>query len=439
MPDRHARLHTAPSAPSVEIADPRTPTQKDRDRILYTSAFRRLAGVTQVVSAIEGHVFHNRLTHTLEVAQIARRMAEHLAARYAVELNEASVAVDPEVTDAAAMAHDLGHPPFGHIAEEELDDCVRDANNTEGYEGNAQSFRILNRLAAQKAPYRGLNLTRATLCAVMKYPWFRNDGPDNKPKKFGAYRTERAAFDFAREGYGVHQRSLEAQIMDHADSVAYSVHDLDDFYRAGLVPLEEMHLSFSDEFNRFRQAGKVTLGVADKNADKLEEWFKLFPKGRYTGEYKQRTSLRALNSKLIEEFVSEVVCDFSDGAVHLRIAEEREVQMRFLQHLVWSHVIMNPNLATQQRGQKNIVRTLFNMYIDALKNPHEAQRIIPGAFRIELQFLDDAPGSGAPDREARVARLAADIVASFTDLQAAQVYRRVTGIAAGAITDLLDG
>src|SRR5262245_2181960 len=128
---------------SRSTEDQRTPYERDRDRILYSAAFRRLGGVTQVVSATEAEVFHNRLTHSLKVAQVARRIAEHLRKRdeYCFkdlehEAENSSRIINPDVVEAAALAHDLGHPPFGHVAETTL----RDLMAADGYEGNAQSF-----------------------------------------------------------------------------------------------------------------------------------------------------------------------------------------------------------------------------------------------------------------------------------------------------------
>lgn len=147
MPERIDRRHN-----DRKKGDQRAAAQRDRDRILYTAAFQRLAGVTQVVGPLEGHVFHNRLTHTLEVAQIARRLAEKLAKENRA-LAEELGGLDPDVVEAAALAHDLGHPPFGHVAEKELDALARSHGAAEGFEGNAQSFRIVTRLAAHRDRY----------------------------------------------------------------------------------------------------------------------------------------------------------------------------------------------------------------------------------------------------------------------------------------------
>ncbi len=266
--------------------DHRGPFQIDRDRILYSMPFRRLAGVTQVVSPGEGEIFHNRLTHSIKVAQIARRMAENLGARYP-EVAAAWGGLDPEVAEAAALGHDLGHPPFGHAAEEELDGLIvaelasspgeaghaREQSCGEGYEGNAQSFRVVTELAVRRPEStHGLDLTRATLNALLKYPWQWEPGLGT-PKKYGAYGCDGAAFAFAREGTRRvgecpnRVRSLEAQIMDWADDVAYSVHDTEDFYRAGLIPLDRLAGTVLER-DRFWESAKVRAASAGIKVDR---------------------------------------------------------------------------------------------------------------------------------------------------------------------------
>jgi predicted deoxyguanosinetriphosphate triphosphohydrolase len=142
--------------------DYRTPAQTDRDRVQYSSAFARLAEVTQVVSADRGYVFHNRLTHSLKVAQLARRISEKLRGTHKNEA-DALQAPDPDIAEAAALAHDLGHPPFGHTAENELDRLARKAGLEDGFEGNAQSFRIVSKLAVSDAVTADSDKTPVTL------------------------------------------------------------------------------------------------------------------------------------------------------------------------------------------------------------------------------------------------------------------------------------
>jgi dGTPase len=208
----------------------------------------RLVEVTQVISPDEGHLFHNRLTHSLKVAQVARRIAERVLKLQRQVAD--SVGIDPDVTEAAALGHDLGHPPFGHLAEEILNDLATKSGLADGFEGNAQSFRIVTRLALRSRDSDGLNLTCATLNALLKYPWLRGEGPDTH--KWGAYESEREFFHWARSrDTSDCRKTAEAEIMDWADDVTYAVHDMSDFFRAGLIPLDRL-ASRLDESERRR-------------------------------------------------------------------------------------------------------------------------------------------------------------------------------------------
>jgi dGTPase len=395
-----------------------------------------LAGVTQVVGPLEGHVFHNRLTHTLEVAQLSRRLAQRLVAQQP-DLVAESGGLDPDVAEAAALIHDMGHAPFGHVGEQALNDCAINRGNEDGFEGNAQSFRIVTTLAAHRTGYPGLNLTRATLDAVLKYPWFRGKGPRND--KYGAYRTEAQDFQFARSGKpeGSTKKSLAAAVMDLADAIAYSVHDLDDFFRAGLIPLEMVRQDFPKYIKIYREAGKKDPGAIDRNAEALESmvWF-LDPKQRYTGSYTQRAELRGATSELIHGFVSAAMLRCGEEGVELFVPEEREIQLGFLQNLVWENVIHGPRLATQQSGHRRIVEVLFGAYLDAIVSRPKRAALVPAPFQEQMSMLV-AHGTPTTPHPSEV-RLAVDIVASFTDAQAAHLFQRITGMASGLVTDLID-
>ncbi|HYH83681.1 MAG TPA: dNTP triphosphohydrolase [Longimicrobium sp.] len=439
---RSDRRHTA-----NEPDHARDPWQRDRDRILYSDALQRLANVTQVASPSEGIVFHNRLTHTHEVAQIARRLAERLRAEQP-ELAD-RCGLNPDVVEAAALAHDLGHPPFGHIAEEELDRLARANGAPEGFEGNAQSFRIVVRTEPHRIEYRGLDLTRATLNAILKYPWVRDTrakGADPvKARKFGAYSSEQTEFDFAREGFkGLDEQSIEAAIMDHADAIAYSVHDLDDFYRAGLIPIESLVFGDQGEWTWFserwkRLESKIPEAEIDGQRDTFLRFLSRLSVGsHYTGEYAQRAHLRTATSRLIDRFVRGVRLVETAAGVALQVEPAHDVQLRFLQALVRVYVINNPRLATQQHGQRQIIRTLFETYLGAIKRRNSD--FVPALFREDVARLVDSPEKADPDKREpseEETRLAVDIVASFTDAQAVLLHKRLTGTAPGSITELL--
>lgn len=278
------RYVTEPVKESVRSAFAR-----DRARVLHSSALRRLAAKTQVLAAGYADFPRTRLTHTLEVAQIARELGDALGC-------------DPDLVDIAGLAHDLGHPPFGHNGEEELD---RICSSIGGFEGNAQTIRVLTRLEAkvldpETGESVGLNLSRAALDAACKYPWARKPGV----RKFGYYEDDSRIFDWMRIGAPAERTCLEEQVMDWSDDVAYSVHDFEDAIHTGLVTLEELiNTDVQSELvaiakERYApEADEAELRAALERITSLDYW----PEG-FSGSQRDLVALKKFTSYLIGRF-----------------------------------------------------------------------------------------------------------------------------------------
>ena len=440
MLERHQRQHNPFGNSGDKPGDSRKSFQVDRDRILYSSAFRRLAHITQVVTSQEGHVFHNRLTHSLKVAQVARRLAERLVGEQP-EVAMAIGGVDPDVVEAAALSHDLGHPPFGHTAEEQLDACAVKAGLTDGFEGNAQSFRILTRLAIHRIDYYGLNLTRATLDAVLKYPWLRSpDAQSKRHRKYSTYVSDLPAYNFIRPQASDAQ-SIEASIMDFADDITYSVHDLEDFYLAGLIPLELLATD-RDELDRFiiewlrefphNRVAQVVKADPDRFQSFLNATYNL--KGQYRpGSFEQKAQIKLISSQLIQNYVHSVKLSAKYGdRGYLQYNRQKEEELKFLQRIVWAYVISNPRMATQRYGQKRIIKTLFEIYLEAIRD-RDLSFIPPRFVKEFLEIEDNA--ANITEAEQEKTRMAVDIVAGLSEAEAVIHYRRLTGISQDSYLD----
>lgn len=448
-PERHDRIRKEKD----RGGEFRNHYQRDRDRILHSSALRRLAGVTQVVGASEeGHLLHNRLTHSLKVAQIARRIAERLTSD-SEGREKANVVggVDPDVAEAAALAHDLGHPPFGHIAEVELDEAAKRCGLSDAFEGNAQTFRIVTRLAIRDPRYKGLNLTRATLNAILKYPWTRSTDGTKREKKWSVFDTEADEFIFARqmEKPGDTRKSAEAELMDWADDIAYSVHDVEDFYRVGLIPLDRLGKrgttdADSRELNRFLEgafARRKTEGLEYKAKytrdelrlafDRVREFFIGRP---YSSTDTDRGDLRVFTSKMISHYVSAISLDtraaVDPTASRVAIARSPEQEVTMLKELTWFYVINNPALATQQYGQRHVIRTLFEIFEKAATDDN--LNMFPTPSRELLERIERQRTMHKSQKQRNRLRVVVDLLAGLTEQQALSMYQRVQAIAPGS-------
>lgn len=460
---REGRLHGAPTDQAG-----RTGGQRDADRILYSTAFRRLGGVTQVVAVNETQLFHNRLTHSLKVAQIGQRLAQLLRANAPLEHLEAAGNVDPDVVYAAALAHDLGHPPFGHIAEDELQKELQRLSrggrpslaDHDSFEGNAQSFRIATKTSwREETPLHGLNLTRATLAAIMKYPWLKEDAPEGKQNKWGAYNSEAAEAQYALAAPDGAPRPSgwrppEAVLMDWSDDIAYAVHDVEDFYRAGLIPLERLATTGSaSEASHFiggviaRRAGKNGLAADGLTTafEHLQRW--VFPRGPYDPSPAGQAGVARLASSLITRFTSAVRLTPS-GTVAIKPTVLHEVAI--LKDLTWHYMIENPALSTLQAGQRRQIRYLFRTLLswaDSAAGIETDDDLAPvNAKHLPTQMAHglavvrtDTQATDAynlePDGDALLRQRAViDYITGLTEAQVHDLYERLAGVPGGSAT-----
>ena len=276
----------------------RTEFARDRARVTHSSALRRLGAKTQVLQPGSNDFARTRLTHSLEVAQVGREMA--------VEFG-----IDPDIVDTACLAHDLGHPPFGHNGEKGLNEWAKDFG---GFEGNAQTLRLLTRIE-QKVYSKdgvafGLNLTRASLDASCKYPWTREfavqDTGADRSIKFGVYEDDVPVFEWLRLGAKERVKCFEAQIMDFSDDVAYSVHDFEDAVVEGFIKLEELKGSSQEsaivkEIERWNgsRISSDDLGAALDRLQANQYWL-----DSYSKTPREAGQLKNLTSSVIGSFVS---------------------------------------------------------------------------------------------------------------------------------------
>jgi len=444
--DRPARRH--PDKPD----EWRDAYQRDRDRILYSEAFRRLGGVTQVISSVEGHVYHNRLTHTLKVAQVARRLAERLISQGAEIAADEGIGAPPlhaDVAESAALAHDLGHPPFGHVGEMELERLVAPIDPANSFEGNAQSFRIVTTVSRNQLAFHGLNLTRATLLAILKYPWLHDPHDEKAAIKWGAYESELDDFRFAKSLAGdaslpgsAELQSVEAQVMDWADDIAYAVHDVEDLFRAGLIPLDRLSKvpEARAEFAEWvagrwvREHQEVTAGDIDAALAQILAFFGIWDPFDGTGNHRAR--LRMFASFLTRRYVEQtyLLLDTSHGRNmwSVDIPGSYRLEVEVLKQLTWRYVIEKPSLAAQRHGHKAVIRGLFEVYMDAADSTrsHVATALLPARVREEVERIDLMPGA-----EAARARIVCDAICSMSDDEAMRMHARLSGHTMGSIFD----
>ena len=410
--DHAARERLVEEPPKRVDAPVRTPFERDRARVVHAAASRRLAAKTQVMGPQSDDFVRNRLTHSLEVAQIARDLSRALGSQ-------------PDIAETAALAHDLGHPPFGHNGERVLAELGEPCG---GFEGNAQTLRLLTRLEA-KTDGAGLNLTRATLDACTKYPWpraaaeepqgFHADGSPRFVLKFGVYDDDRPVFDWMRRGAVGQRQCLEAQVMDLADDVAYSVHDVEDGVVAGRVDLTAVDEEAVWQTVRDWYLPDADDDVLDKTLAALRtvgSW----PTTPYDASRRSLAALKNLTSDLIGRFcgaVQHATYATGDGpfvryAHDLVVPEETRLEIAVLKGVAAHYVMRADDRVAAMVRQRELLAELVTVLL---------QR---GPDALDRPFADD--WAAATDDPARL-RVVIDQVASLTDASAVARHAALTG------------
>ena len=451
-----------------------SPFRVDRDRIVSSPFFARLAGVTQVISpGGAGLLVHNRMTNSLKVGQVARAIAERVTASGKYDLSDKLGGCDPDVVEAAALAHDLGHPPFGHLGERVLDQLGRQRLGlSDGFEGNAQSYRIVTSTEIRGQATIGLNLTNAVRAAILKYPWTRHDGqrfmdpaprgaapPPDDPSagsaKFGAYTTEADDMRAARQPFAGRvadwQQTVEASVMDTADDIAYAIHDLEDVHRVGVlqqgaVATELMawqRWGTRTDLTRAggaieslrRQLHRKDAWMADDEAfaaavelvrAELVDGLLARP---FDGSLEAEARVAAFSATWTRRLVDSVELTgqpaVRSGHVQLSTPQWHEVQvLKFVQN---RFVLARPDLALHQRGQGRLLTSLVEALLAWLTDPDEEQRL-PRRLQDLVELAEAELPPAAPDRLGRArGRAVIDFVAGLTDNQAVGLMDALSG------------
>lgn len=413
----------------------------DKDRVFYSREFRRLSGVTQVIPPQSGFLFHDRLTHSIKVAQVAETLARKLAYEQPlIGPQKAPIAnwVDPDYCYVAGLAHDIGHPPFGHAGEHQLQTiferlpdrwaagAVADGTTSEreiqetrhglaalserSFEGNAQSTRIVASLSARRQSPLGLDLTLRSLAAIAKYPWERGQHPaavTKLKKKWNFYPEEASVLDELKAEEFVHteltngvvtrvDRWIEAEIMDWADDITYAVHDAEDFFRAGMLPLHRVRRGIRDlpaktdwmtssfEDVRDDEIRSCFIYVAEKLSKSIAfdgssltaslpgMWLALqrlaeepsFASGPFSGTHEASEKLHRFASTMIRSLISATRTDYhaTTDRLSLRISSRAILVAEFFKALNDYFVIQTGALNAMQAGQSSSLEDVFDSY-----------------------------------------------------------------------------
>ncbi|MFF2481196.1 deoxyguanosinetriphosphate triphosphohydrolase family protein [Paenibacillus sp. NPDC058071] len=422
------------------FSEERDEYERDYARLIQSPAFRRLQGKSQVFGAGSGDYYRTRLTHSLEVSQIARETARRLGKQYDFlsRKEHPGLILDPSVVEIAALAHDLGHPPFGHKGEEVLNRLLMDEHGL-AYEGNAQNFRILMFLEKRAGSGSGLDLTAATLLAINKYP-FSLDEPGRLK---GLYGSEWQEIDLLRRAWGMPDgcSTLEAQLMDLCDDIAYSTHDIEDGIRAGKIQMNRTFFEDTRLIDNLVQEivqdqGNMEVGwdqvdipamVKQVLFDYLQQWEQLY--AQY--DHESSRTRREMKARWVSVFAGKVgIIDASEkGWKKVTFVEDgqQDLQMlrtmEILKKLAWVTLIKDFRVQRLQKRSEIMIRRLW----ESFKVPDHGRLILPPDWVASYeQHKNDWSWP----------RFIADYISGMTDAYAEKVYAELYASKSGSIYEM---
>jgi len=492
------RLQRARAEPAQQQIGSESAFRTDLERVRFAPSFSRLSEVTQVVTAgATGGVLNNRLTHSIKVTAVARAIAVLLLRTQDPELLGRLGGLDHVVVQAAAVAHDLGHPPFGHLGERVLDRLARGRFGLlDGFEGNAQTFRILTELEVHGPGDEGLNLTAAVRAAVCKYPWGRFHCPDPHPTswpvsprgagfgaegagaaKFSAYSIDVAEMFEALSAFPSlppGRQTLECSVMDLADDIAYSLHDVEDFHRSGVLQFSPV----SGEFRAWAGDRRRFAGLETSELDQLgrspgaglerlrrrllakdawmfdEETFadavltvgEEFVDGvlatPYDGSMSADRAISAFSSRWIAHLIASVTLDPDPGvrSSYVALSSDAWHEVSVLKFVHQYFILDRPDLAMFQRGQAQTIEHLvvgFDGWLsdraDAARAPRRLADLVNAAtFGYDRVARENPEWLEGKTNETDVSRMGrgrgiVDFVSGLTDEQAVSFSARLGG------------
>lgn len=398
-------------APEVDTRDA---FARDRARVLHSAALRRLADKTQVVGPRDGDTPRTRLTHSLEVAQISRSIGQGLG-------------LNPDLCEMAGLTHDIGHPPYGHNGEVALNQCAPD-----GFEGNAQTLRILTRLEPKVVcgtESFGLNLTRASLDAATKYPRTRTNEDGTRNRKYSAYDEDAEVLRWLRKGHTDDLPPMEAQVMDFSDDIAYSVHDVEDGIISGRVSLQVLW-DFVELAALAEKGAQAFGGTADSlidASDRLRALPSIAAAADFDYTLDSWAGLKRLTSELVGRYIGSVVAATREHAAAATVATEATLGRQHGRLVV----------PADTEAEVRLLKTVAVLYVmDAPAHLARQDRQRDRIFVVHEYLRAGAPGTldtmfqqwwAAAESDAQRERVIIDQIASMTETRLERTAKKAAG------------